>query len=298
LIAVVGANHVGLKRMCRAVGFRNYNQVDANLYTGVFNASYTPSRLPHIPNAVPTINRTLMTNKLNALRMLEVSGLGEHVADYAEISQNAVEGDWIVKPYASQCGHGVRRYTGGHVPTGCYVQRDIQKFREFRAHVGLWRNFPCFTIQEKKPKPELWNEVTGGIDYHWPVSEDFVNDFPLTWNIESGFYFRRSTTPEDRADKCERFPLFRRIEELAAKAVKALGYQYGAVDILMNADRELFVVEINSHPAIINDNSKEIYKEVLEPLTHMSRERLVEIVGHGQSTGTQHHVFRRGHGFM
>lgn len=49
-----------------------------------------------------------------------------------------------------------------------------------------------------------------------------------------------------------------RIKDLARKAVKALGYDFGAVDIIRDQDNNLLVLEVNS-AASLNDYKLEIY---------------------------------------
>jgi hypothetical protein len=116
---------------------------------------------------------------------------------------------------------------------------------------------------------------------------------PVTWNIESGFYFKRVTTPENRAEKADRFPLIGRLEQVGINAIKALGYQYGAVDILMSYDRKLYVVEVNSHPAIKNPNSVDIYNEALRPVQGLSAQEFRTLVGVDYVAGTSVVTLRR-----
>ena len=297
MIGVVGGNGITLKKLMLRLGFPKAEQaINRSRMVGVFNTSFPTGvliqRVPGWVRDIPMINKTLVTNKLQALRQMDAVGMGEHIPEYS--LERKYEDGWIVKPYASQAGRGIRRYiAGSYVPDGSYLQKDIVKFREFRAHVGLWLGEPVFTIQEKKPKEELWNATypDGEHGYEWPLSNTAMRGFlPVTWNIESGFYFKRLTTPDNREEKANRFPLIKRIEKVAVKAIKALRYQYGAVDILMNEDRELYVVEVNSHPAIKNEISKEIYNEALRPLAALSREEFRNLV---ESTSTSTVVFRR-----
>lgn len=280
MIGVIGGNGITLKRLMLEEGFANANTFNPRV-TMVFNASFPEGtmleRVSQRTHSLPMINRKLVTNKLSALQKMDAAGMGENILEYSHDRQ--YEGRWIEKPFASQAGRGVQRYAlSSPVPHGKYLQRDVQKFREFRAHVGLWLRDPVFTIQEKKPKPELWERSFGTRDYEWPLNrEEDRTLLPVTWNIESGFYFKRLTDKDSRAEKRERFPLIKRIEKVGVDAIKALGYQYGAVDILMNDARELFVVEVNSHPAIKNDMSKEQYRYALGVLKTIN-ERLFNIL--------------------
>jgi len=293
MIAVVGATNTTLRKIMLGIGIPVPNAMNRHTIDCLFNASFTPSqfaeRVPAWAQSLPTINRNLVVNKKYAVEKLAAGGLEDHIPEMSEAPK--FEGNWIVKPYASQAGRGIKRYVvGSAVPSGSYIQRDVKKFREFRAHVGLWLEDPVFTIQEKKPKPELWEQVFEDVEYHWPADgESVTKELPVTWNIESGFYFKRLTDPENRFEKRERFPLIKRIEELAVKGIKGLGYQYGAVDILMNWDRELFIVEINSHPAILNPMSVEVYKDALSHIKLFNASMMRVLLG----TGTHSVTFRR-----
>lgn len=312
MIAVVGGSVVTLKRIMLEDGFPHLSNYTAmgrtrtNRLAGVFNCSYTPPQMleyvfrrwRYVETDLAIINKKIIGNKLTAQTTMESAGMSEHILGRATSSRSS--GSWVVKPFATQGGRGIRRYRlRDAVRPGTYLQIDAEKLREFRAHVGLWLDNPVFTIQEKKPKPELWRDVFGNNGaYEWPLhNTDIRNRFPVTWNVESGFYFRRTTTPDNRADKARRFGLIRRIEEVAIKAIKALGYQYGAVDILMDTERHLWVTEINSHPAIKNEDSKRIYLQALAPLKTISTTNMVRLTESASGGGTTRRTFERGRGF-
>ncbi|NIU83190.1 MAG: hypothetical protein GWN17_05495 [Candidatus Korarchaeota archaeon] len=227
------------------------------------------------------LNKSLIINKVSQLerfaqRNVEVpdSIKYENVGVRSDYGNEIERGMWVVKPVNSQGGFLVRVWDGSRIRHNEYLQKRVVKFREFRAHVATFlpEEDRCFSIQEKKPKPELWDAnissqpETEGLAYNWPTSEDVRQFLPFTWNIANGFYYRRSTTPENRARKCRRTPLFGRIEDLGVRAIEALGYDFGAVDIVMDTDRNLYVLEVNSHPALKNDRSKEIYVTVFSQL--------------------------------
>jgi hypothetical protein len=307
MIAVVGKPNVTLKRIMVEDGFPHLSNYASrgrgatHELDGVFNCGYTPvqmrryvfNRWRWMYSDLPIINSILVPNKLLAQEKMEDSGLAEHIL--MRTDAHPTSGNWIYKPYNSQGGVGIREYQGElRIPSGFYLQEKVEKFREFRAHVGLWLDNPVFTIQEKKPKPELWEEVLEGNPYQWPATRYHRERLPLIWNIESGFYFRRSTTPENREEKIRRYPLFKRIEELAIKATKALGYQFGAVDILMDDDRHLWVTEVNSHPAIKNEESKRIYSIALAPLKEMRKMDIFNLTQQTSDSTIRRTLVRRG----
>lgn len=194
------------------------------------------------------VNGNLIFNKFRQIRTMIEAGI-----ECPESVQGAPDNltDWIVKPYQSQGGRGIRRATEGDTPDTHYYQRYIDKRREFRGHVALWlpNGERCFSIQEKK-LPEGTN--------HRDV---------LCWNHDFGSFFHRSTTPNNRAEKRARFPLFARIEDICIKSCEAIGHDFGAVDLLMDNNRKLWVIEVNTRPGIDTEASWNIYIDVFRALT-------------------------------
>lgn len=57
-----------------------------------------------------------------------------------------------------------------------------------------------------------------------------------------------------------------RVEELAIDAVAALGLDFGAVDIIMDENGDVFVLEINSAPGLGNQDTVDAYTEAFNSL--------------------------------
>lgn len=53
------------------------------------------------------------------------------------------------------------------------------------------------------------------------------------------------------------------MREIAKKAVKALGYLYGAVDLVQTADGKLWVLEVNSAPSLKDENTLRAYVKAI-----------------------------------
>ena len=268
MIGVIGDSNVGLKTvLSRLDGFDFIGSIPPNQIVAAVNCSYNTEKMRRLGQRFPYLregsevkvfNRTLRINKLDQICIYEENGINvpEWIID--DEWDEYLDGTWLIKPTHSQRGVGIRTLENNTVPSSnrAYVQKKINKVREFRAHIALFlpEGEQCFSIQEKKPKPEVHGE-----------SLDREN-LPLCWNVDNGFYYRRSTTPENRADKCRRFPLFRRIEDIGIKAVKSLGYDFSAVDIIMDNNRTLNVLETNSHASLKNEASKEVYREIFSKL--------------------------------
>jgi len=54
-----------------------------------------------------------------------------------------------------------------------------------------------------------------------------------------------------------------RVEDLAVEAIQALGLDFGAVDIIMDNDGDVFVLEVNTAPGLGNTDTLEAYVEAI-----------------------------------
>lgn len=229
----------------------------------IFNIGLAP---PKLRIAVPArmrsrvLNKDLVFDKFAQMQLLKEAGVPVPTSQRARPT-GAV--DWIMKPHHSHCGIGIRECMIGHqAGTGCYYQKKIDKFQEFRAHVAMWLDNPCFTIQEKKPKR---SDMDG-------YQADATGR--LCWNLANGWWYTRVTTLENRAERRRNSWRVRKVEDLAVRAVRVLGYDFGAVDIVMDRDRNLYVLEVNSHPGL-KGPSVDIYKKVFKVLVTDAEEGIL-----------------------
>jgi len=142
----------------------------------------------------------------------------------------------IQKPYHSIGGKNIKEYEEGDYIYG-YFQEKINKLREFRAHVFLWNDIKVPLIQEK-----------------------FVEDTSqLTWNKKQGGEFKARYQPALDIYKIDT-TLINRIAALGVGAARALHYDMGGVDILMDSSEELCVIETNSRMGL-REKSFATYKQ-------------------------------------
>ena len=121
-------------------------------------------------------------------------------------------------------GRGIVEFAGDseNYPTAPLYTEYIPKKAEYRVHVF---NGEVIDVQQKKKKR--------GFDEN---SRD-----TRVRNLQNGYvYTRNDITPPTG------------LSELAINAVNAVGYRYGAVDIIYNEKRnQCFVLEVNSRPGLM-----------------------------------------------
>lgn len=151
--------------------------------------------------------------------------------------------DWIVKPLWSFGGRGIVPYTGQRLTARQYLQKRITNRRyELRVHAVSWL-----------PKDK------------WLVAKRIHpdGDAQLTWNYHQGGTFSNIEQNESNTG------VFKRAKEYAAKAINALGLQFGAVDfIVQNGSGELplWFLEVNMAPGFTTDRTREFYFIAFEAL--------------------------------
>jgi len=88
---------------------------------------------------------------------------------------------------------------------------------------------------------------------------------PWVRNFENGFTFRNVNNLQPRVQQ--------RIEAAGQEAVEALGLDFGAVDVLLGDDHNVYVLEVNTGPGLA-DNSLELYVLRFANILGISEDRL------------------------
>ena len=102
-----------------------------------------------------------------------------------------------------------------------YLMDWIEKAREYRVHI-----FKVETIRIARKIPAV--------------------EHPIWNNLNAHFKYEITVFPKG-------------LKTLAVKAVKALGYDFGAVDIIIDREGRLYVLEVNSAPGLDNPNTLKVY---------------------------------------
>jgi len=156
---------------------------------------------------LPILNHRQYGNKYDQIVAVaeagEVIPLSWHSKDFDPTC--FVEDKYIVKPYYSLGGRGIKVWNGNAVSAKKYIQEKIDNRRyEMRVHAFAWIRPEDWIIQKR-------------------VHEDGEN--VLAWNHHNGGRFITIQNPTD--------PLHNRVREATKTAMKALNYQFGAADYII-----------------------------------------------------------------
>ena len=175
-------------------------------------------------------NRTLIKDKLKSLQIMQDSGVSvpkfwdnRHIIPLHEYPI-------LSRQYYHSCGTDIFMLK---LPKnrGDYYVQYIPKVAEFRVHVIGTTSF----ISQKTSR---------------------CSENTICWNYHNGFIFRDINIYKSaRATHSMR--------DLAYKAIKALGYDFGAVDIIVDEWDMPYCLEVNSAPALSDKRIKK-YIELIK----------------------------------
>ena len=123
-------------------------------------------------------------------------------------------------------GAGIVNVKGkdGILPEAPLYVEYVQKNAEFRAHVMKDK---VFFIQQKKKRADA------------EVTDKFIRSH------KNGYVFCQNDIVVPKA-----------LEDLAIAAVKAVKLDFGAVDIILGKDNQLYVLEVNTAPGLDNSSAE------------------------------------------
>ena len=163
------------------------------------------------------LNREIVKNKLHSLIMLHNVGIlvppfWTHINDVP-----AYQYPILGRRYNHSGGTDICLLKRGEVQYTDYYMKYIDKSAEFRVHVIGKTSF----ISQKLPARKT----------------------DVCWNNRNGARFRDINIYQSAA-------ITHRIREIAHKATTALGYDFGAVDIIVGRYNDIYCLEVNSAPAL------------------------------------------------
>lgn len=190
-------------------------------------------------NGQVALNNHVLHNKLAELQKLRNAGIAvPTVAQHRPQGwrHNGDGSGWLGRRYSHQSGNDLRNR---HVVPQFWVgQLNIQ--HEFRVHV-----FKGASIRMGKKVPRAGER----------------NVHPWIRSVETGWIIDYSTGWHG-----QRFSGVSRtaIREAAKRAVDALGYDFGAVDIGVDHNGGIYVFEVNSAPALTNAGTASDYARAVQ----------------------------------
>lgn len=191
------------------------------------------------PNAV-----AIAINKLDSFRMFEIHGVKtpEWTTEYEKALEWSQNGEVVVcrRILTGKGGNGITlAFSSSELcPAPLYVKYKKKK-KEYRVHVFKDK---VIRILEKRKRTTY--------DHSNPLG-------PYIRNHHNGWVFctQNITKPQG-------------IEELAIKAIKTIGLEFGGVDIIWNQyENTCYVLEVNTAPGIDNTTAN-LYSEEILKCTH------------------------------
>jgi glutathione synthase/RimK-type ligase-like ATP-grasp enzyme len=185
------------------------------------------------PEGVRVLNRRIILSKLEQGALFQENNVPFPKVYNSRLSwERDSRPQLLVKPDIGQMGTGVRLISSPRWERDKVYQRYIDKQREFRAMmVG---DLMAFFMEKHRPANGdiRWNEHRGS---EW-----------------TGVGEERGLRPK--------------VKEIGSKAVKALGYDFGAVDIIMDGEGKLYALEVNSRPEFGEVNAQRFVRALEEYL--------------------------------
>jgi glutathione synthase/RimK-type ligase-like ATP-grasp enzyme len=193
---------------------------------------------------IPTINKNIGHSKLRVINMAK--GAGVLVPDSKlALSKSDNKKDWIEKKFSSQGGIGICAARGKSALKGKYYQRFIKdRAYELRVHAFKWLDMRDYGVQKRLGS----------------------ND-EIAWNFSKGGHFVTVYN--------HNYPVFNSAKEIAIKMLDLLNMSFGAVDFIVDRERRLYFIEVNSAPGF-SGLSDPIYINAFKKLKSLSRKEMIK----------------------
>ena len=202
-----------------------------------------------------TINRRPAINKYDAVKQVEEREVRvpHTVRRYDQIP----DGDYLFKPYYSQKGRGiVDVLTAENDPNidtnNGYFQKRIRNRRyELRVTGFMWVPMEEWTV---------WKKLPG----------EGRDDDDIAWNHDQGGKFVKVNDTTQR--------VFREAIINAKTVLEVLDLQFGAVDFVVDAEKNAYFLEVNMRPGFSADYGADTYYSAFKKLKEMAPEDVADMI--------------------
>jgi len=193
---------------------------------------------------IPTINNNIGHSKLRVVNLAKNAGILVPDSKLA-LSKKDERGAWIEKRFSSQGGKGIRSARKKSAMKGKYYQRFIEdRLYELRVHAFKWLDLEDYRIQKR----------IGDKD-------------EIAWNFSQGGRFITVNGHNS-------YGVFKSAKEISDKMLDILGMSFGAVDFIIDKDRRLYFIEVNSAPGF-SGLSDSIYINAFKKLSEMPKNKVL-----------------------
>lgn len=201
----------------------------------VINYGMAGAKLAEFLKACPSLKKARLynkhcgQNKLSVIRKAEKAGISVPETR-TTLDKKVDRNEWIIKRKRSSKGIGIRTAHGNVANSSEYYQKMVSnRIYELRVHRFMWSEIS---------KGRIYKRVSSKKDQ-------------IAWNYDKGGHFIKIRDTE--------VGVFKEAFDIAKKALKTTGLDFGAVDFIVTPDDILFL-EINSCPGV-TDLSRWIYVE-------------------------------------
>lgn len=168
------------------------------------------------------LNNISSTNKFYALMAIASSEIGDVIVPESVRCRLAdlPSGEWLFKPFYSLGGRNITlAHDYPEDVSGYFQRRILDRKYELRVHANAWAR-PDEFLQQKRTH---------------------TNPDTLAWNHHNGGSFITVKNPLSYA-------VFRKAASASYQILKALNYDFGAVDFIVGNDYTLYFLEVNAAP--------------------------------------------------
>jgi len=194
---------------------------------------------------IPTINNNIGHSKLRVVNLAKGVGILTPDSKLA-LSKKDKKEEWIEKKFSSQGGNSIQSARSKAAMKGKYYQKFIEdRLYELRIHAFKWLDLEDYRIQKR-----------------------LGNKDEIAWNFNKGGHFVTVNNHNSVG-------VFKSAKEISNKILDLLHMGFGAVDFIVDKDRRLYFIEVNSAPGF-SGLSDSIYIDAFNKLKDLPKSKLLK----------------------